>query len=362
MTMDLSKTAPSSVGRVRHFATASSQAAPCGAWRRPRRYSKVVSSGAIRPARAPPSMLMLQIVIRCSMFSARMASPRNSKTWPVPPPIPIRAIRARMMSFALTPGPEAPVHAHLVGLRLALEQRLGGEDHLDLAGPDPERQRAERPVRGRVRVTADDRHAGLREPQLRADDVDDALGVAAERVDRDAEVGAVRLELPDLRRCLHVDHREAARGGRRAVVRRGDRLVRAPGRDAAGPEAGEGLGAGDLVDEVEVDGEDGRGARVLGDDVLVPDLLDEGARSGHRGVCSAAGAGRGGYQRSARGPRRTSPGTPDHLGPGRPHEARRQRSATIRERAAVQADPEDRRAGPWGPAGERSEGVRGWAG
>jgi hypothetical protein len=32
------------------------------------------------PARAPPSMLMLQIVIRCSMVSVRIASPLYSKT------------------------------------------------------------------------------------------------------------------------------------------------------------------------------------------------------------------------------------------------------------------------------------------
>ena len=189
---------------------------------------------------------------------------------------------------------EAPVDADLVGQGLALEQRLGGEDHLDLAGPDAERQRAERPVRGRVRVAADDRHAGLGEPQLRPDDVDDALGVAAERVDRDAELGAVRLELPDLRRRLQVDDREAARRGGRAVIRGGHGLVRAPDRDAAGPEAGERLGAGDLVDEVEVDGEDGRGARVLGRRRARP-------RSCRRGcavwssltVCSAAAARRG---------------------------------------------------------------------
>jgi hypothetical protein len=42
---------------------------------------------------------MLQIVIRCSIVSARMAEPLYSKTWPVPLPTPIRAIRARMMSW-----------------------------------------------------------------------------------------------------------------------------------------------------------------------------------------------------------------------------------------------------------------------
>jgi hypothetical protein len=40
------------------------------------------------------------------------------------------------------------------------------------------------------------------------------------------------------------------------------------------------------VDEVEVDGEDGGRALVLGNDVVVPDLLDEraGLRMGHGGL------------------------------------------------------------------------------
>ena len=95
---------------------------PAGACGRPWTYSKVVSSGAISPARAPPSMLMLQIVMRCSIVSARIASPRYSKTWPVPPPTPIRAIRARMMSLAADAGREPAVDPDLVGLRVALEQ------------------------------------------------------------------------------------------------------------------------------------------------------------------------------------------------------------------------------------------------
>src|SRR5437773_2186594 len=81
---------------------------PAGAWGRPATYSNVVSSGAIRPARAPPSIDMLQIVIRCSIVRARMASPVYSSTWPVPPPTPIRAMRARMMSLLLTPATSRP--------------------------------------------------------------------------------------------------------------------------------------------------------------------------------------------------------------------------------------------------------------
>ena len=43
-------------------------------------------------------------------------------------------------------------------------------------------------------------------------------------------------------------------------------------------------GDGDLVDEVEVDREDRRGARLLGDDVVVPDLLDDRSRLAHDGT------------------------------------------------------------------------------
>ena len=48
----------------------------------------VVSSGAIIPALAPASILMLQMVIRASMESSRTASPQYSSTWPAPPAVP----------------------------------------------------------------------------------------------------------------------------------------------------------------------------------------------------------------------------------------------------------------------------------
>ncbi len=65
--------------------------------------------------------------------------------------------------------------------------------------------------------------------------------------------------------------------------------------EAALAEAGEGLRAGDLVDEVQVDAEDGRRAGLLDDDVVVPDLLDEraGTRDGidHRRPKRSRGLG-----------------------------------------------------------------------
>ncbi len=142
------------------------------------------------------------------------------------------------------------------GLGGWLRQGLGGEDVLDLAGADAERQRAEGAVGGGVGVAADDGHAGLREALLRADDVDDALAGRVHRVQGDAELGAVVAQRLDLL---------AARSGRRSrrsvswvgtlwsSVAIGELGV----ADAAAGEAQavERLRAGDLVDEVEVDEE-----------------------------------------------------------------------------------------------------------
>src|SRR5690554_5307356 len=79
-TTSASKTASSSERNVFQYSTAASQSAPSGACGRPLRYSKVVSSGAIMPARAPASIDMLQIVMRASIDSERIASPRYSRT------------------------------------------------------------------------------------------------------------------------------------------------------------------------------------------------------------------------------------------------------------------------------------------
>ena len=114
ITTSVSQTAPSSVRSVFQSATAASHCAPVGACSRPFKYSKVTSSGATRPARAPASIDMLQMVMRPSMDMARIAEPRYSITCPMPPPVPILAMTARMMSFAVTPGASVPSTVTLI--------------------------------------------------------------------------------------------------------------------------------------------------------------------------------------------------------------------------------------------------------
>ena len=140
----------------------------------------MVSSGAIMPARAPPSIDILQTVMRSSIESARMAEPEYSNTQPVPPPMPICAISARMMSFALTPVRSVPSTCTLKVFEGRCSRHWRGQHMLHFAGADAERQRAESAVRGGVAIAADHGHAGLREALLGPDDVHDALHAGCE--------------------------------------------------------------------------------------------------------------------------------------------------------------------------------------
>ena len=109
-------------------------------------------------------------------------------------------------------------------------------------------------------------------PELRPDDVDDALALGAERVDGDPELRAVGLQRLD----LHAAELLADLGRRRRAVRRdvvvggGERAVRAGGPCAGEAEAVEGLRARDLVHQVQVDEDEARGHLVGG-----PDLVEQ---------------------------------------------------------------------------------------
>ena len=227
---------------------------PFGALARPFRYSNVVSSGAIRPALAPASIDMLHTVMRPSIDSARMAEPRYSMTWPMPPPVPMSPMIARMTSFAVTPAGSSPSTVDRHPLRPRLRQGLGGEHVLDLAGADAEGERAERAVGGGVAVAAHDRHARQGAALLGADDVHDALAGIAHREVGDAELGGVLAQHLDLawprsgRRSAGRCARSGRCGPRWRSVRSGRRT-----RAAAEPQPVERLRAGDLVDEVQVD-------------------------------------------------------------------------------------------------------------
>ena len=192
-----------------------------------------------------------------------MALPVYSNTLPVPPPTPMRAISARMMSLAATPGLSVAVHAHLEGLRLALQQALRGQHVLHFAGADAEGQRPESAVRGGVAVAADHRHAGLREAQFGADDVDDALPVAVNAQAADAELGAVGFQLGELLGRDLVHDGQRAVGGGDAVIGGGDGQIGTPHFEAALAQALKGLRRGDFMHQVQIDVQQRGRARLL---------------------------------------------------------------------------------------------------
>ena len=188
---------------------------------------------------------------------ARMAEPRYSMMWPMPPPVPMAPMMASATSLAVTPGARSPSTVDGHRLRAHLGQRLGGQDVLDLAGPDAEGEGAEGAVCRGVAVAADDRHAGLRPALLGADDVDDALVGVAHRVAGDAELGACcrrgpsaagpRSGRPPACRCRWSGTLWSAV----ATVRSGRRTVRPARRRPV-----EGLRRRHLVEQVEVDEEE----------------------------------------------------------------------------------------------------------
>jgi len=119
-----------------------------------------------------------------------------------------------------------------------LGQALGRQHVLHLRGADPEREGAEGAMGGGVGVAAHDRHARLRQSELGADHVDDALVRAAELVEADVLPRTVPLQRLQLPARKVVDLLGPGRG---VVIGGRDRQVGPVNRPAGQPEAGEGL-------------------------------------------------------------------------------------------------------------------------
>ena len=249
----------------------------------------MVSSGAIMPARAPASMDMLQIVIRPSMERARIASPVYSSTYPVPPAVPMRRISARMRSFAPTPGLGVPVkRTSIVRGRDCTMHWVARTCSTSLV-PIPKARAPKAPwvevCESPQTMTVPGRVAPSSGPitwtmpwsgESRSMQLDAGL----------AGVAHQRGELPGRDR---VRDRQAPVAGGDVVIHRGQREVGAADAPPRQPEPFEGLGRGDLVDQVEIHVQQRRPASSSWlDDVGVPDLLEQRA-SGHQPCTPAAG-------------------------------------------------------------------------
>ena len=187
----------------------------------------------------------------------------------------------RIRSLAVTSAGSCAVDVDRQRLRLALQQALRREHVADLRRADAEGEGAERAVRARVRVAADDRRARLRRAELGPHDVHDAAVAAREAAQLDAEILAVALHLPHLLRGRRLaDDLEILQRldghGRRRVIERREAAIGAAHGQALRAQQVERLRRRDLVQQVQVDVEDGRRVVRLGhDDVRGPNLLEQ---------------------------------------------------------------------------------------
>ena len=184
---------------------------PFGASGRPLMYAIVLSSGATMPARAPPSIDMLQRVIRPSMLSAsnggagifddiagssgRADLPNDRKN--------------NILGRAAVG--KRPIDAYFHGLGPLLHQTLRGQHVLYFTGPDTERQGTKRPMGGRMGVATDNSCTGEGESLFRPDDMHDTLADVAHVEKGDAEILAVVFECLNLK-STHCDRRSPAAG------------------------------------------------------------------------------------------------------------------------------------------------------
>ena len=146
-----------------------------------------------------------------------------------------------------------------------------------LAGSDAECESTEGSMRAGVGVAAHDGHARLRQPHLGTNNVHDALLDVPERIQRDTELCAVLSQCFDLRardwigdRLVHIDSGNV-------VIFRGHREIRTTHRSAGSSKTVEGLRAGHLVHQMQVDVQQIRLTVGRPDDVVVPHLLGQSA-------------------------------------------------------------------------------------
>ena len=187
---------------------------------------------------------------------------------------------ASTTSLAVTPAGERAVDGDRHRARPRLREGLGGQDVLDLARADAERQRAERAVGRRVAVAAHDGEPGLRQALLGSDHVHDALARLAHRIEPDTELGAVGAQDVHLLGRDRILDRLVEIGGGDVVVHRGHGEIGTADGAPGETEPVERLRRRDLVDEVQVDIEEVGFAITSADDVALPDLFREGVRRG----------------------------------------------------------------------------------
>src|SRR5882762_9702432 len=174
-------------------------------------------------------------------------------------------------------GGDAPgalaVDENVESLRARLNETLRREDMFDFAGADAESQGAQRAMRGGVAIAADKGLAGLRDAELGADDVHNALILAVHVEEADAGLSAVFLQGIKLELGIVIEDGQRPVCGRDGMVHHRKSKIGAADLAAFGTKTGESLGRSAFVYEVAVNVDNRRLAGIFANDVGVPDFL-----------------------------------------------------------------------------------------
>ena len=157
----------------------------------------------------------------------RIALPVYSMTCPIPPPMPMRPMMPSTMSLPVTPIGSSPSTRTSMGLGLRCGSVCVARTCSTSLVPIPNASAPSAPC---VLVWLSPHtigHAGLGQPELGTDHVDDALQWTEPVLESDAELRAVARQRIELLLGNRIGHRLAQRPGRRVVVHRGDGQVRA---------------------------------------------------------------------------------------------------------------------------------------
>ena len=127
-------------------------------------------------------------------------------------------------------------------------------------------------------VAADDRHPRQGNPQLRANDVDDALLRRVHIKQWNAKLAAILLQRFNLPGRNRVGDRKAPRSGRDVVIDRSHRAQRLPHRSSRSPQTVEGLRRSHFMHQVQIDVEKRRLAFRGSDHVRIPDFFKQSTR------------------------------------------------------------------------------------
>jgi hypothetical protein len=125
-------------------------------------------------------------------------------------------------------------------------------------------------------IAAHDGHTWLGQAQLGTNHVDDAALGMIDSIQPDAKLMAVGLELAHLAISHLINQRQTQIERRRRMIHRRYRALGAAHNQSFLPKTCESLGRGDLMHQVQVNVKDGRTACLLGNEMSIPDLIEQG--------------------------------------------------------------------------------------